>query len=232
MAAGRQSQPSGKSARAEAKAALAQPNGPRAQARVNAGQARHTGGQRSGTRDAILDVAERLVQSRGFNGFSYADVAAELEITTAALHYHFPGKAELGDALIDRYAERFSQALDAIAAKKMAAPVKLRAYADLYLDVLRDQRMCLCGMLAAEFETLPDGMRQSVISFLDHNCEWLAVLLETGRSEGSFHFDGTAQGAAQMIVGALEGAMLVSRPYSNTEHFEVIAERLIREFTR
>jgi AcrR family transcriptional regulator len=30
----------------------------------------------------ILDSAERLVQSRGFNGFSYADVAAELGVTT------------------------------------------------------------------------------------------------------------------------------------------------------
>ena len=48
----------------------------------------------------ILDVAERLVQVRGFNGFSYGDVASELKITTAALHYHFAGKAELGEALI------------------------------------------------------------------------------------------------------------------------------------
>ena len=53
-----------------------------------------------GTAGRILDVAERLVQLRGFNGFSYADVAAELGITKASLHYHFPGKAELGEALI------------------------------------------------------------------------------------------------------------------------------------
>jgi TetR/AcrR family transcriptional repressor of nem operon len=33
------------------------------------------------------------VQIRGFNGFSYADVAGELSLTTASLHYHFPGKA-------------------------------------------------------------------------------------------------------------------------------------------
>jgi TetR/AcrR family transcriptional regulator, transcriptional repressor for nem operon len=245
MAAGRHSQPIGKPARAEPNATLAEPSLPRAQAsatRVEASgsravrsrtQDRPTGTRaQPGTRNTILDVAERLVQTRGFNGFSYADVASELAITTAALHYHFPGKAELGDALINRYAERFSQALDDIAAGEMAAPDKLRGYADLYLGVLRDQRMCLCGMLAAEYQTLPDGMRQSVVSFLDHNYEWLAVLLETGRSEGSLHFEGTTEGAAEMIVGALEGAMLVSRPYANTEHFEVIANRLIREFTR
>jgi TetR/AcrR family transcriptional regulator, transcriptional repressor for nem operon len=224
VAARRQSQASEKPAAGKANGPLTPPDGPHTRASAAKGQP-------SGTRNAILDVAERLVQSRGFNGFSYADVASELEITTAALHYHFPGKAELGDALIDRYAERFSEALDGIAAREAAAPVKLRAYADLYLGVLRDQRMCLCGMLAAEYQTLPDAMRRGVVSFLDHNYEWLTVLLEGGRSEGSLHFDGTAQDAAEMIVGALEGAMLVSRPYANTDHFEVIANRLIRDFT-
>jgi TetR/AcrR family transcriptional repressor of nem operon len=71
-----------------------------------------------------------------------------------------------------------------------------------------------------------------VVSFLDHNYEWLASLLDMGRAEGSLHFEGTAEAAAEMIVGALEGAMLVSRPYANTDHFEVIANRLIGEFTR
>ncbi len=56
------------------------------------------------TATRILDVAERLVQTRGFNGFSYADIAAELHITKASLHYHFASKAELGEALILRYA--------------------------------------------------------------------------------------------------------------------------------
>ena len=58
----------------------------------------------TGTRARILDAAEQLVQTRGFNGFSYADVATELGVTKASLHYHFPGKAELGEALIARYA--------------------------------------------------------------------------------------------------------------------------------
>src|SRR3954453_22798953 len=98
----------------------------------------------------ILDVAERLAQVRGFNGFSYADIATELGITKAALHYHFAGKADLGEAIVSRYADRFGQALaalDAISPEPTAAD-KLRGYADLYLGVLRDQRMCLCGMLA------------------------------------------------------------------------------------
>ena len=125
----------------------------------------------------ILDVAERLVQERGFNGFSYADVAGELGVTTAALHYHFPGKAELGEALIGAVRERASAtalaALDARPARRAArscAPTP-----QLYADVFRDERMCLCGMLAADYATLPDPMRARVVTFFDDNETWLGA---------------------------------------------------------
>ena len=118
------------------------------------------GREAADTATRILDVAERLVQVRGFNGFSYADVAAELGITKAALHYHFASKAELGEALITRYTDRFVDALEAIDAGTAERAAKLDAYADLYADVLRDERMCLCGMLAAEYQTLPRRCRR------------------------------------------------------------------------
>src|ERR1700689_2226422 len=142
------------------------------------------------TATQILDVAERLVQVRGFNGFSYADVAAELKITKAALHYHFAGKAELGDALVARYAARFADALAQVEERADDASTRLDAYADLYLDVLRDQRMCLCGMMAAEYETLPTSMQDAVVRFFDDNERWLTRVLEQGREDGIFTFTG------------------------------------------
>src|SRR5438105_13444524 len=139
----------------------------------------------AGTATRILDVAERLVQTRGFNGFSYADIAAELGITKASLHYHFAGKAELGEALIVRYGERFAEALVVIDERHADACSKLHAYADIYAEVLRRQRMCLCGILAAEYETLPEGMRNAVIRFFDDNETWLTAVLANGQAEGT-----------------------------------------------
>jgi TetR/AcrR family transcriptional repressor of nem operon len=181
----------------------------------------------SDTASKVLDVAERLVQGRGFNGFSYADAASELGITKAALHYHFAGKAELGEALITRYAERFARALDAIDARTDDAMDKLRAYAALYGDVLRNERMCLCGMLAAEYQTLPAPMQGAVVRFFDDNESWLAGVLEDGRRAGSVRSDGDARDAARMIVGALEGAMLVSRLHDDPARFSEAADRLL-----
>jgi TetR/AcrR family transcriptional regulator, transcriptional repressor for nem operon len=175
----------------------------------------------------ILDSAERLVQSRGFNGFSYADVAAELGVTKASLHYHFAGKAELGEALIGRYAARFADALGEIDRGGGDAPAKLAAYARIYADVLRDKRMCLCGMLAADYDTLLEPMRAAVLRFFDDNEAWLTDVFEQGQAEGSLHVDGSPADAAQALVGGLEGALLISRPYGDVARFEAAATRLL-----
>jgi TetR/AcrR family transcriptional repressor of nem operon len=180
-----------------------------------------------GTASRILDVAERLVQSQGFNGFSYADVAAELGISKASLHYHFPGKAELGLALITRYASRFADALGEIDVEVSDVRAKLAAYAALYASVLKDRRMCLCGMLAADYETLPPPMRTAVVRFFDDNEAWLEGVLMRGSTEGVLHYEGAAREEAQLIIGALEGAMLVARPYGAPERFHAAAHRLL-----
>ena len=178
----------------------------------------------------ILDTAERLVQVRGFNAFSYADIAATLGITKASLHYHFPSKADLGRALIERYAGRFGDALADIDAAGGDASAKLAAYAEIYAGVLRDHRMCLCGMLAADYDTLPDPMRAAVVSFFDRNETWLVAVLAQGEREGSLRLQGSERDAAQAIVSGLEGAMLIARPYEDVSRFESAATRLLRSF--
>jgi TetR/AcrR family transcriptional regulator, transcriptional repressor for nem operon len=183
--------------------------------------------QESHTSERILDIAERLVQTRGFNNFSYADIASELGITTASLHYHFPGKAELGQALITRYAERFAQALTQIEQHQPNARAKLQAYASLYADVLRGKRMCMCGILAAEYQTLPKPMRTEVIRFFDDNQKWLSDLLTEGRSDHTLNFNGPVEDVAQNILSTLEGAMLVARPYGDLQRFNAAANQLL-----
>ncbi|MGA2294995.1 MAG: TetR/AcrR family transcriptional regulator [Acidimicrobiales bacterium] len=179
------------------------------------------------TATRILDVAERLVQVRGFNGFSYANIAAELQITKAALHYHFASKAELGKALIERYSTRFAEALVDVEAQYTEAPLRLRGFAGLYIDVLKERRMCLCGMMAAEYETLPPSMQSAVVRYIRENQSWLSDVLKRGKEQGSLAFEGSPDEVASMIFGALEGAMLMARPLDDVSGFESSANRLL-----
>jgi TetR/AcrR family transcriptional repressor of nem operon len=184
-------------------------------------------GRRPDTATRILDSAERLAQARGYNGFSYADVAAELGITKASLHYHFASKRELGQALIDRYSERFSAGLGDIESRVSDAPAKLDAYTALYAEVLRDDRMCLCGMLAAEYATLPQTIRERLTAFFDRNEAWLKRVLEQGSADESLTLSAPPAETAQLIVSALEGAMLVARPYGQLDRFDSVVTGLL-----
>jgi TetR/AcrR family transcriptional repressor of nem operon len=157
---------------------------------------------RNDTAARVLDVAERLVQVRGFNGFSYGDVAGELGITRAALHYHFPGKAELGEALIARYADRFTAALAELGDKA-----------------------------AAEYQTLPHGMQRRVSNFFEHNTAWLRDVLEQGRRDGDLAFPGSPDDAAAMVLGGLEGALLISRMDGDVTGFRAVVTRLLTGLT-
>lgn len=179
----------------------------------------------SETATRILEVAERLAQTRGFNGFSYADIAAELKITKASLHYHFATKADLGHALIAGYTEKFETALEQLDA--IDPQITLLRYVQLYEDVLVRDRMCLCGMLAAEYSTLPSAMQQALRRFFDKNEVWLCHRLECGRTAGALRFEGSALEAARALTAGLEGAMLLARSYEDAARFTVTAKRLL-----
>jgi len=187
---------------------------------------------RADTSQRILDTAERLVQTRGFNGFSYADIATTLGVTKASLHYHFPAKAELGHRLIKRYEKNFLAALEAIDQTSTTAREKLKRYAQIYADVLRSNRMCLCGMLAAEYATLPKPMKEEMKHFFDENERWLTAVLKQGQKARELKFSGPAHEVARALVGSLEGAMMLARSFGEVSRFEAAANRVLLELSK
>jgi len=83
-------------------------------------------GPRKPTADRVLDIAEALVQTRGYNAFSYADISRAVGVRKASLHHHYPTKADLGLALVSRYHAAFMGALSEIegdASRESAAAV-------------------------------------------------------------------------------------------------------------
>lgn len=87
--------------------------------------------------------------------------------------------------------------------------------------------MCLCGMLAAEYSTLPEAMRDSMIRFFRDNESWVQHVIEQGVREGTLRCDGSTDDAARAIVSGLEGAMLVARPFGDLGRFQATADRMI-----
>ncbi len=180
------------------------------------------------TSDKVLDVAQRLVQTRGYNGFSYRDIAAEIGIKSASIHYHFPSKADLGVALVARYRNTFAAELERIAVDGREAPKRLKGFVALFRDSLNDDRLCLCGMLGAERDSLPAPVNEGVAAFFEL-CEiWLVEVLKKGRKAGEIDFRGKAAVVADQLLALLEGAIVVARSRNEPERFDKAASAFLR----
>lgn len=169
--------------------------------------------QRSETAGQILDLAQALIQTRGYSAFSYQDIAEQLGIRKASIHYHFPSKADLGAAVIDRYVARFGAALSAIAAdRSQSSMTMLDFYLEPYLEFANtNERICLCGALAGEILALPTEFRSRVDGFFRTHQAWLADILKRGATRGEFKLMAPATKLARLIFAALQGALLVKR---------------------
>lgn len=184
---------------------------------------------RGPTATQILDVAQELAQTRGYNAFSYRDLAERVGIRAASIHHHFPGKSDLALALVARYREQFGAALQEIREHHADAGTQLTAYVDLFRQTLQqDGRICLCGMFAADLSTLPADVREQVRAFFAENERWLARTLDSGRRKGELQFAGTPTEAAAMILDALEGALLTARALESVPRFERSTRCLLR----
>ncbi len=182
---------------------------------------------RKQTADRVRDIAEALVQTRGYNAFSYADISRAVGVRKASLHHHYPTKADLGLALVSRYHAAFMGALGDIESKSESAAKRLERYTELYGSVLRRGRMCMCGMLAADVATLPKPMRESIAGFFSDNEQWLTRVLADGKKRGEIAFEGTPSSMASFFVSSLEGAMLVARASNNSDPFDDAVRHLM-----
>lgn len=185
--------------------------------------------ERAGTADQILDVAQEMIQRRGYDGVSYGDIASALDLTTAAIHYHFPSKADLGRELVARYRRINAEERAAIREQASDLREKFEQYVELYADVLRNDGLCLCGVLASNETTLPEEVRREVRRFFEEQEEWLATVIEEETTNDlELEGDQTARQVAEVFLATVEGALFVNRAQEkDTEAYSTTLQNLI-----
>lgn len=166
----------------------------------------------SDTAKRILDLAEALWLERGFNGFSYQHLSEPLGMKNAAVHYHYPTKADLGAALVARFRRRFARSVGQTAATTTDPWIKLESYIDLLTVRYADSEwLCPTGMLAADWATLPPAVQDEARGFMRELYEWCAQLLRDGVASGHFRFAGAAEDKAATLLATLQGGLQVAR---------------------
>ncbi|MFK7987408.1 MAG: TetR/AcrR family transcriptional regulator [Sandaracinaceae bacterium] len=173
------------------------------------------------TKTRIMDSAERLTQERGFNGFSYIDLASETGIKTSSVHYHFKLKADLALALVVRIHETHLDGFAALNTSERTPTDRLRSVVMLFESYATEDKFCLCGMMSAELHSVSAPVRSRLIAYFDDLQAWL-------RSQ--FEEMGNADPALRALefVSCLEGALLLARLRGDP----ALVGRTMESFTR
>lgn len=158
----------------------------------------------SDTRTKILDLAEGYTQERGFAGFSYLDIAKELDVTTASIHYHYKAKADLALALLKRLSEAHIAIFDHVDQSVDDPKARLKALIDHFEGYVRKDRICMCGMMAAEFHSVSEEVHELLNRYFKTLQNWVAKQLAETNSA-------SPEEEALLFVSALEGALLLAR---------------------
>ena len=172
------------------------------------------------TRDTIMAVAKAMVQARGYNALSFREIAKDVGIKSASIHYYFPTKGDLGAALARRYTDDAVGYFDGLLAEPLDLATRFERYIAVFrAALLNENRMCLYGIMAAEYGDLPPEVRVEVDGFTRANVDWLARL-QASRDAGVT--EEVARQAALAIFAAIEGAQLVARGRGDIAVFDQI----------
>lgn len=183
------------------------------------------------TQQKLIDSARHLIQTRGYNGFSYADVAEEVQVRKASIHHHFPGKSDLARAVVEQSRALILEQTRSLSGGAFDPEEQLRMYTGYWEKCIADASapFCVAGMLASELPTLPADLACDVQAHFRDLSNWLEIVLTQGAQMGRFELQGSARQEAESFMAMVYGAMLAARAYGDPKVFgEIVATGLNR----
>jgi TetR/AcrR family transcriptional repressor of nem operon len=179
-------------------------------------------------REQLLEHAQVLLMTRGYNGFSYRDLSTLVGVKTSSIHYYFPSKEDLVLEAVNTYS---ADVMSSIYAIDSSAPAdkKLDRYSKLFGKIVGEgDQVCLCGMLAADIETLPEEVRHAVQAFFKANESWLAKVLAEGDAQNTLRANGKPEVTARALFAAFQGSLLSCRLFHTKARLEDVTQSVKR----
>ncbi|MGO4306566.1 TetR/AcrR family transcriptional regulator [Cupriavidus sp. RAF12] len=177
-------------------------------------------------RDQLLEHASVLIRQRGYNGFSYRDLAELVGVKTSSIHYYFPAKDDLVLEVVRLYRERGQARLTAI-----DTSLPLAEQAQRYVNPLRNgielNQICLAGMLSAEVMALPDTIRTLLQAHFQMNEDWIASLLHRAEIERGQPYPVPPQVLAKVLYGAIQNGIITARMSGSTDRLDAAGDMLL-----
>jgi len=174
------------------------------------------------TYDKLLELTNILIQENGFEGFSYADLAAKLGIRKASVHHYFPTKKDLGLAYCDKKTLDFLNLENEIKTLQSNRE-KLNAYLQIFSTGANKGQMCGVNAMLSDYNLFPPELQQAVVKLAQTELDIVTEILRQGKIAGEFKFDIQVKDMAIIVCNALKGALMLNRTPPHNSYNNIIA---------
>lgn len=173
-------------------------------------------------------MGTELIQQVGYHAFSYADIAKKLEIRNAAVHYHFPAKADLYESIVDAHIHNYTRIGQEMALAAIPAKAKLEKIFGRYTNLVDCDRICIIGAIASDYKTLPEKVRDKVSTLVQLVLKLVERTLQEGKKSGEFKFEEPARVQTLLIMTNLSAGVQLAR-ITGKKDFETIRKTILKQ---
>jgi TetR/AcrR family transcriptional repressor of nem operon len=166
------------------------------------------------TKTQAIEIAKSELQLRGYNGFSFQDIADKLGIRKASLHYYFASKEDLGLALLEDYTQSFQHWAEK---HEQRGPLeKIKKFIDMYYSFSQDSlKVCPGGVLCIDYNTLPTKLQKAVSHFQEQHQAWLETQIKEAQKLSEIKKDLKPRETATLVISTCQGSLQLARMQNN-----------------
>ena len=187
-------------------------------------------------RDAFLDVAQRLVETKGYEAMSVQDVLDALEVSKGAFYHYFDSKQALLEAVVERFADGAMATMAPILSdSNLPALKKLeRVFAGIagWKAEQKELVLAIIEVWSSDSNAIVrEKLRRMTVRLM---APLLSAVVRQGVDEGTFSV-ASAEETATVLLSLMQGfqeqamQLFIARQ-ANTIPFEVV-ERTVAGFT-
>lgn len=157
----------------------------------------------------IIELSLRNIREKGYLSFSYDDLAKELGVTKASIHYHFMKKEDLGLAVCTKLKEGLEKSYLNIDQAQINSEDKPWEFISRRANQIGNNEVCPISSLQADYNFLPIAMQESVQQLSQMEIDYLKKLLDVLKEEGKLTHDTGA--LAALLISSIKGALQYRR---------------------
>jgi len=188
---------------------------------------------RVGARERVLEAARTLMEERGFKNASLNDILQAAGVSSSNFYYHWKSKEDLGLEMVRKFTAGLEEhVVRGILQDRARAPYeRLRGYLEFHRMKLEQHgctRGCPFGKLASELSEEDPRFRELLETAFAALRDALRECIREGIEKGELRRGLDPAHASTLVLGTVQGLMLVSKGDKTTAAFQHGAGELMR----